>query len=167
MIFRHIKRFALFTLVIFCVGCYSFRGINIPPGINTFYIPQVGLDDFQAPPDLPEKFMEALRAKVRNQSPLLWEDENPDVQFDCSVKSFRVNNRGATAANQVAFNELVISVKVDYVNNVDESDTWSKNFSFNVPFDPATDLQTVQNDFIDEIFEQISEQVFNEAFTNW
>jgi len=149
-------------------SCYSFKGISVPADVETFYVRQVRLTDFAAPADSPERFMEQLRQKVRNQlSNLKWNDTDPDIEFDCEISSFRISNEGNQQGNEVSLNKLTISVKVDYINNNDEEENWNKNFSFGLPFDPSEDLQAVQDGYIEDIFEQITENIFNDAFTNW
>lgn len=148
-------------------SCYSFRGVSIPAEVKTFYVRQVRLSDFAAPPDTPEKFMEQMREKIRSQSSLKWDEADPHIEFDCEISSFRVSNEANQQGNEVSLNKLTISVKVAYINNTDEDENWNKTVSFGIPFDPSEDLQEVQDGYIDDIFEQISENIFNDAFTNW
>ena len=148
-------------------SCYSFKGISIPLDVKTFYLPPVQLTDYSAPPDTPEKFMEQMRQKIRSQSKLKWNETDPHIEFECSIVGFRVSNEGNQAGNEVSLNKLTISVKVNFFNNNTEEDDWTKTFSFGIPFDPSQDLQEVQDGYIDDIFEQITENIFNEAFTDW
>jgi len=148
-------------------SCYSFKGVSIPADVNTFYVRQVRLTDFAAPADSPERFMEQFRQKIRSQSILKWDDTTPHIEFDCEISGFRVSNEGNQQGNEVSLNKLTISVKVKYINNNDEDEDWNKTFSFGIPFDPSEDLQEVQDGYIEDIFEQISENIFNDAFTNW
>jgi hypothetical protein len=150
-------------------SCYSFKGVSIPSDVKTFYVRQVRLNPGVqlAPPDSPERFMEQFRLKIRSQSSLLEDDINPHIEFDCEITGYRVSNEGNQQGNEVSLNKLTISVKVAYINNNDEEENWNKSFSFGIPFDPSEDLQEVQDGYIEDIFEQISENIFNDAFTNW
>lgn len=164
-----VMKYLLGVLVCLSVftGCYSFKGVSIPAEVKTFYVPAVKLTDYSAPPDSPERFMEQFRQKVRSQSSLQWDETNPDIEFDCSITGFRVSNEGSRAGNEVSLNKLTISVKVDYLDNTNEEENWTKTFSFGLPFDAAQDLQEVQDGYIEDIFDQITENIFNDAFTNW
>ena len=148
-------------------SCYSFRGVSIAPDVNTFYVSQVKLTDYSAPPDTPERFMEELRNKIRSQSSLKWDETNPHIEFDCEITGFRVSNEANQQGNEVTLNKLTISVKAAYINNTNEEENWTKTFSFGIPFDASEDLQAVQDGYIADIFEQISENIFNDAFANW
>ena len=153
----HMKKILFFTFLgLYFVSCYSFRGVSIPPDVKTFYVRQVRLSDFAAPPDSPEKFMEQLREKIRSQSSLKWNEIDPQIEFDCEITGFRVSNEANQQGNEVSLNKLTISVRVAYINNTDEDENWNKTVSFGIPFDPNEDLLEVQDGYIDNIFEQIN-----------
>jgi len=164
--------FSLLIVVLAFAGCYSFRGVSIAPDINTYYVRQVTTgeniySDAAPPPDLPERLMEQLRLTVRSQSKLRENDVTPDIEFDCRINSYRITNEASQSGNEVSLNKLTIGISVEYINNLREDEGWKKSYSIGVPFDPSLDLQSVQDDFIQDIFEQITDQVFNDAFTDW
>ncbi|MEM9545935.1 MAG: LPS assembly lipoprotein LptE [Bacteroidota bacterium] len=165
------KRILFFLLIgILFSSCYSFRGVSIPPDVKTFYVRQVRINltgASLAPADAPERFMEELRGKIRSQSRLEWDDTEPHIEFDCEITSYQVSNEANRQGNEVALNKLSIGVKANFYNNNDPEEDWNKSFTFGIPFDPNEDLQAVQDGYIADIFEQISENIFNEAFTNW
>ena len=162
------KNLFLYLVLSYCfVSCYSFRGVSISADVKTFFVSQVKLSDFAAPADTPERFMEQFREKIRSQSSLKWDDTNPHIEFDCEITSFRVSNEANQQGNEVSLNKLTISVKAAYINNNNEDENWTKTFSFGIPFEASEDLQEVQDGYIEDIFEQISENIFNDAFTNW
>jgi len=169
-VYVHMNRLLIFIfLAITLQSCYSFKGVSISSDVNTFYVRQVRLSPNAqfAPADSPERFMEQFREKIRSQSNLKWNDTDPHIEFDCEITSYSVSNEGDKQGNEVSLNKLTISVKVEYINNNNEEENWNKSFSFGIPFDPSEDLQEVQDGFIEDIFEQISENIFNDAFTNW
>jgi len=162
----------LFSLLCFCFlvnSCnVSFRGTSIPADVNTFYVDQTILSALNAPGDLPETFMEALRQKIRDQSNLNYNSVNPDIEFKSDISVFAQGNEAESAENnRAALLKLTITVKVEYISNKNEADNWTNSFSHTVNFDPSVDFQTAQAGFIDEIFEQITEKIFNKSFTNW
>jgi len=157
------------TVVVMSSGCYSFKGIAIPPDIKTYYI-----NDFQfqssvynAPGDLNQRFSEALRAKIRNESRLLYTEEDPNIEFGGTITSFSLRPEAPQAGNTVALNRLDINISVDFVNNIDDKKSWKKSFSFFRTFDSTQDFLSLQDVLIKEIFDQLTENVFNEAFTGW
>jgi hypothetical protein len=62
---------------------------------------------------------------------------------------------------------LDIRIKVKYTNILHEEEDWESTFSEYATFDRDTNLSEVQDDLVDEIFEQIIESIINRAFSNW
>jgi len=148
-------------------SCYSFKGIAIPPDINTYYVDNFQNAVPQAPGDINQRFSEALRAKIRNESRLTYLEENADIEFSGSITGFRLSPEAPQAGNTVALNKLEITVSVNYTNNKDESKNWKKQFSFFRTFESDKDFISIQESLIDEIFKQLMENIFNQAFTGW
>lgn len=167
----HSKDLILYISVIIIAlifdSCYSFKGIAIPPDINTYYVDNFQNAVPQAPGDINQRFSEALRAKIRNESRLTYLEENADIEFSGSITGFRLSPEAPQAGNTVALNKLEITVSVNYTNNKDESKNWKKQFSFFRTFESDKDFISIQESLIDEIFKQLMENIFNQAFTGW
>jgi len=158
-------------LILFLIGtltaCYSFKGISIPPDVNTFYISTFENRTGNAPAGIEQLFSETLKEKIRNESRLKFSEDDPDIEFDGSISSYNVRSMAPTAGNATAFNRLNISVNVNFKNTKNEEEDWTKSFSWYQDFTNDTDLTSNQDEFIEEIFTQLTEDVFNQAFTNW
>lgn len=164
------KKIVPFLYIIFLfTGCYSFKGISVPPDATTFFVNQVNIkaSGLLPPPDTPERFMEIIRQKVRGQTQLKWDNRDPHIEFSGDIISYDVSQIGAQEGDEVSLNQLTIGISVEYTNNQDTEDTWKKTFTFGLPFDPSLDLSSVQDDLIEEILDQIGENIINDAFTNW
>lgn len=160
-------RYLIMVLFLISSGCYSFKGISIPAGINSFYVTDFENRASNAPATIDQVFSEALRAKVRNESRLQLVEQSPDITFQGSISGFRITSEAPQEGNTVAFNKLTITVAVEYVDSKNEDNNWKKTFSFFRDFDSTIDFQASQDGFIDEIFVQITEDIFNRAFTDW
>lgn len=156
-----------FGLLIVISGCYSFKGISIPPDVNTFFVDNFLNTAAQAPGDINQRFSEALRSKVRNESRLVYKEVDPDISFAGTISGFRLTSEAPQAGNTVALNKLEITVSVDFTNNKDNTKNWKKQFSFFRTFESDKDFISIQDTLISEIFKQLMENIFNEAFTGW
>lgn len=146
---------------------YSFQGISIPPNVNTYY---VELFENQAPsstPTLPRDFTERLKDKIRTETRLKYNDEEPDIEFTGAVTDFRVTAEAPKAGEQIGFNKLTITMQVNFVNNKDEKANWKQQFSFEDFFGPNDNLLDVQETLIENITKELADRIFNRAFTNW
>lgn len=167
---RPLQYITFALLISLLSGCYSFKGISIPPKANTFYVNDFSLRANNAPAQIDQQWSEALRAKVRNESRLTYNEQSPDIEFEGSITTYGVQGTAPQEGNTVALNKLTIAVSVTYTNHTGDGgkeDEWTQSFSFFKDFDATLDLNSVEQGFIDEIFEQLTENVFNKAFTNW
>jgi len=151
-------------------GCYSFRGISIDPTIATFYVAPFDNRAANATPTLAPDFTEKLKDKIRNESRLTYTETDPDVEFSGAITTFQVTAEAPQPGETVAFNRLTISVAVEYINNKtqDEKLKVTKiNKSFYSEFPSDQNLFDVQDELIVTITNQLVEDIFTAAFTNW
>ncbi len=148
-------------------GCYTLKDFSVDPSINTFRVVQFRSAAPNAPPNIGQTFTESLKRKISRESRLLLNENNPDIEFDGVVSQYRVRAVSPEPGEFAALQRLEITVNVDYRNLRDEEDTWSQPFSFFADFSPETNLLDVQDDLINTIFDQIQEDLFNRAFTDW
>lgn len=151
----------------FISGCYSFKGTSIPPTVNTFYIETFDDQTTGSAPTLAQDFTVLLIDKIRSESRLQFTDTDPDIEFKGTVTNFEVTAEAPQPDEQVSFNNLNIEVLVEYIEEGNEDAGWSKRFPFFRPFPADVTLLEVQDQLIQEISEQLVEDIFNKAFTNW
>ena len=148
-------------------GCYSFRGISIPQEVRTFYIDEFENRAPNSPIDLGQILSEKLKEKVIRESRLTFNDENPDIEFVGTISRFYVSAQAPQPEETIAFNRLEISASITYQSNLDENNNWQSNFSFYQDYERDQNLLDIQDQLIEAINEQIVEDIFNRAFTNW
>ena len=135
--------------------------------MNTFYIEPFELLTSDAEPTLPTVFSESLSDKILTESKLRKEQVDPDYIFSGAITGYRVTAVAPQPGEVSAFNRLEISVKVAFEHTKDEEQSFDNTFSFFSDFPSDQNILNIQNVLIDVIFEQITEDVFNKAFTNW
>ena len=147
----------------------SFKGITIPPEVNTYFVGRFEVYPEDFPIQFAQDFAEKLRDKVRRESRLSYTDTDPDVEFRGAIAEYLVTEEAPQAGETTSFNRLTIAVQVEYVNNVKEEDTWDrpKRFPFFLDFPADQNLIDVQDDLVDQIYDQLVEDIFNKTFTNW
>lgn len=160
-------RIAGFLLVMILSGCYSFKGITVPTDVYTYYVENFTLRIASSPAALDVQIAEELRRKIREGSRLRPTDVDPDVEFVGAITSYRVEFAGATADDQAALNKLTLSVSLDYIDNIDEERSYKKNYSQFTTFDASIDLQDVEEGLITTLIDEVTEQIFNDAYTDW
>jgi len=148
-------------------SCISFKGINIPTEMKSYYVADTEVSARNAPAELGQIFSETLRKVVQTQTRLVLDEEDPDIVFTPVITRYVVNAVAPVEGTTVAFNRLDVSTSIDYENFID--DTKSRKLSYNSfqDFESTLNLQDVEFDLIDEIFEEIIDRAFNDTFTDW
>lgn len=159
-------------LIMFCLfslnSCkYSFTGISIPPDIKTFFVEPFEVSATNAEITLSQTFTDRLKDKILTESRLVYANIDPDCEFSGTIASFDISSIAPQPGETTAFNRLDIMVRVEFVNNKDESQNWRKSFPYFADFPSEQNFLDVQDDLIDDINTQLVEDIFNKAFTNW
>ncbi len=151
----------------FLQSCYSFRGISIPANVESYSVPFIEMTTPDAPPSINTSLQEELILRINQESRLINDENNPDIILKTTITRYNVESVGANAQNSVDANQLTISVKVVYTDTKNEDNSWTKSFSNNRQFPTGTSLLSVQDQLVSEIFVDLIDDIFNQAFTNW
>lgn len=158
----------LFFFLVLLSSCkYSFTGISIPPNVRTFYVAPFEVDAPNAEPTLSQTFSDALRDKIQIESRLTQSQTDPHCEFKGTITRFQINSVAPQPGELTAFNRLDITVNVEFINNKDEEQSWKQSFPYFTDFPSEDNFLTIQDDLIATINEQLVEDIFNKAFTNW
>lgn len=161
------------VLLILAQSCsVSFINVGIDYStVSTFSIEQFEPKSGNAPPTSGQQFSEQLKNKVLNNTRLSYRDEEGDVQFKGNIVGYTVTALAPQPNQTVALQRLTIKVAVNYTNiklkEEEENSAWSQTFSRFADFGSDQDLVSVEEQLIEEIYDQILEDVFNKAFSGW
>jgi hypothetical protein len=137
--------------------------------VNTFAVRTFENIAANAPPTLAVDFTERLKDKVRTETRLTLNGDNPDIEFSGKIVDYRVDPVAPKPGEVVSLNRLTIRVRVGLQNNQNEKKSWAneRDFSFFAEFSNTTDLLSVQDNLIRQISNQLLEDIFNAAFNDW
>jgi hypothetical protein len=159
---------SLLTLTILGCGAYSFTGASISPETNTF---QVNYFQNEAPliePGLERDFTLALQDLILNQTNLDLVSSNGDLVYEGEIVEYRISPTTATAQNTAAENRLTIGVNVRFFDKNDPEAELEQRFSFYFDYPGSAQLVGSQKDTaIEEIFDRITQDVFNASLAKW
>ena len=168
------RKAILLCLSLVMLGCkfYSFTGASIPENAETVQVNLFTNDaansigsTFEPGPD--RDFTNAMQEVLLNQTNLELTGVNGDLIYEGEITEYRVTPTTATAQQTAAQNRLMISINVRYINTNNEEDSFEKRFSHFYDFADTTQLQTVKADAHEEIFERITQDVFNQSLAKW
>lgn len=168
------RKAILLYLSLVMLGCkfYSFTGASIPENAETVQVNLFTNDAANSigstfEPGLDRDFTNAMQEVLLNQTNLELTGVNGDLIYEGEITEYRVTPTTATAQQTAAQNRLTISINVRYINTNNEEDSFEKRFSHFYDFADTTQLQTVKADAHEEIFERITQDVFNQSLAKW
>ena len=150
-----------------CGIFYDFKGISIDSKIKTFYVEDFVRGVPDCPVDLDQRFAELLRQKVRDESPLIRDENEPDIAFLGTVTSYRTVSVAPEEGATTSLNRLEINVRVELINYLDEEKNWKKSYNAFQDYDSNIDFGAIEETITADIIDDIVERIFNDAFTNW
>ena len=119
-------------------------------------------------PGIDRTFTLRLQDLIQNQTNLSLTNSGGDLVYEGEITDYRITPMTATADQQAAQNRLTIRVQVRFTNRNKEADDFEKSFSFYYDF-PGTNLPTGAQltTALDDIFERITQDIFNESLAKW
>lgn len=167
------KYFLVFSLLILTrCGIYSFTGASITPGTKTFQVNYFENLAGNRPgsiiePGIDRDFTLALQDILLNQTNLNLTNTDGDLVFEGEIVEYGITPMSATAENTAAQNRLTIRVNVRYFNKKKEDDNFENSFSFFYDFAAEKQLYEVKDAAHKEIFERITQDIFNASLAKW
>ena len=164
--FKHLAAFAvLFTLS----GCsiYNFTGTG-KIDASTFQVNYFQNNAEIIEPGIERTFTLRLQDLIQNQTNLSLTNSNADLLYEGEITQYRVSPMTATANQRAAQNRLTITVNVRFTNRKKEDDDFEKPFSFYYDYSgDALPTGATLNAALEEIFERITQDVFNASLAKW
>ena len=158
-----------FILLIIPVGCgvYSFTGGSTGDAktIQVDYFPNTAV---LVEPTLSQSFTIALQDLFLRQTNLKLTDAGGDLHFEGEITQYRITPIAATAEQTAAQNRLTVAVRVRFYNRLVEEDNFEQTFSFYSDYDGSLQLTcSVLEAVYEDIFERITQDIFNAAVAKW
>ena len=153
-------------------GIYSFTGASIPPGVTTF---QVNFFENLAgnrpgstvEPGLDNDFTNALQDIIINQTTLNLVSEDGQLVYEGEITKYSVTPMSATAEITAAQNRLEMTVDFRFFNIKKEEDNFEKKYSFFYDFPAELQVYDVIDTAHKEIFDRITQDIFNDTLAKW
>ena len=164
---KHIILFALIFISSSCKVKYSFTGLGELKA-ETFQVNYFQNNAALVEPGLDRDFTLALQDLILNQTNLDLVTSNGDLVFEGEIVDYRISPTTATANNTAAQNRLTIAVNVRFFDKNDPDAEFERRFSFFFDYAGSAQLVGSQKDTaVGEIFERLTQDIFNEALAKW
>jgi Lipopolysaccharide-assembly len=172
------KNRSLFPVFAFCLFAFSFISCNykfneavVDQRIKTAKIVPIENVAQYVNPQLTPNLTDRLRQKINNQTKLsLTNNDNANIIISGKITDYTITTSGVTSTDgksQASINRLSVTVQISLTNQIDEKD--SKDISVSRQFDfPANrSQQQAEAALLDEMVRNLTDEIFNQLFSNW
>lgn len=150
-----------------CKPRISLSGASIPAEAKTISVAYFANNATLGSPSLSQRFTEKLRDVVSQQTNLALIKQNGDLQFEGFLSDYNVNPVAGSGTDQVSMNRLTITVQVKYTNKFEVTKNFDQAFSRFADFAATKNISDEEPALVQEIYRQLTEDIFNKAFNNW
>ncbi len=167
------KKYSLLTilLLLFVTSCrisYKFNGSSI----DYTKIKTISIQDFPnraslVYPTLASDFTENLKDEFSSKTSLKTVETDGDLQISGEISGYAVISSGVNSSGQASESRLQMSVHVKFVNKVNSSESFDRNFSAYEVFSNDYTIDQVQEQLNEQLMENIISQIFNATVANW
>lgn len=143
------------------------NGASIPPNIKSctvdLFVNQASL----IVPSLANSLTEKMKDKIQSNTNISLVNSGGDVEFKGTITGYAVTPVAAQANETAALNRLTITVSIIYTNTKNEKENWTQSFTRYADYNSSLDLSAVQDQLIEQINKDLTDDIFNKAFLNW
>ncbi len=151
-----------------CSVSYSFQGGKL----NYDIVKTVTIHDFPIRasyvyPPLAIAFDQALRNRFIEQTRLVPVSNNGDIDIEGEITGYDIQGLAVKEDAYSSKTRLTITVKVRYTNNKEPDSDVDQSFSAFREFDSTNNIESVQDNLIREIVEELVDLIYNATVANW
>ena len=158
---------ALLFLLFNSCGIYNFTGTG-KIDAKTFQVNTFQNISELIEPGIDREFTLKLQDLIQNQTNLNLTPTNADLVYEGEIVDYRISPMTATADLRAAQNRLTISINLRFSNKNKTEENFEKRFSFFHDYSGSDQLTGAQlRTALDEIFERITQDMFNDTLAKW
>ena len=163
----HYLLFVLTSVTIFGCGPYSFTGVQ-DLNAETFQVNYFQNSANLIEPGFDRDFTLALQELIQNQTNLNLTNTNGDLVYEGEITEYRISPTTAQANSTAAQNRLTVGVNVRFYDKNKPDEEFEQRFSFFYDYAGSELLIGAQKETAhEEIFERLTQDIFNATLAKW
>ena len=166
---KHLQYIITFCILLTFSSCnvYNFTGTG-KIDAKTFQVNFFPNNSELIEPGIDRTFTLQLQDLIQNQTNLNLVKTGADLTYEGEITDYRISPMTATADQRASQNRLTIRVNVRFTNKKKETDDFEKTFDFyyDYPAEQQLNGETL-NKALKDIFERITQDIFNESLAKW
>ncbi len=164
------KSFILVFITFILTSCsvrITMSGSSIPEDVKSVSVQYFENRAMLINPLLSQTFTEGLKDRITSESRLVMRDDVGDVDFSGEITSYDIRPMAIQADALSAETRLTVGVKVRFRNYKNPKANWESSFSAYQDFPSDENITAIEAELVSEIVDQLTENIFNKAFSDW
>jgi hypothetical protein len=158
---------AFCAILISGCGIYSFRDAVIPENVKTIKIGFVENKARYVNPQLAPLLTDKLMQKIMNQTKLTrTNNDDAHYQIFATITNYDPSQTVGVSAKQASTNRLTVTVHIvlkKTLDNKEQEFDVTRNFDFSA----TLTLNQAEGQLMEDILRNITDDIFNQIFSNW
>lgn len=150
-----------------CTISITMSGASIPENLSTFSVQYINNRAPLINPDLSQKLTDGLKDRIQKESRLVLVNEGGDIEFSGNITSYSTQPMALKANAVSAETRLSTTVKIRCRNFKDPKKDWEQTFTAYQDYDSENNLSDVEEELVTLIVDELTENIFNKAFSDW
>lgn len=168
------KKLSIIAVLLFSLSLtackISFNGASIPVGMKTVTVRYFENNAPLVVQTLSQTFTEDLKTQIRTQTSLNIVQNDGQCIFEGRITGYDIRPVAIQNNNQptAGATRLSITISAKFTNNLDPKKNFERSFERYKDFPlNGQSIQTKEPQLIKEVVKQLTEDIFNQAFTQW
>ena len=158
------------TSVVFtaCKVSYKFNGASIDYNkVHTIQIADFPIRSAYVWGPMAPMFNNALKDVYANHTKLQQVKRGGDLNVEGEITNYQQRNKSVTSEGHSAQTELSITVNVRFTNTSNHKEDFERQFTATSSYETTKSLQSVQQQLVEEMIKDLTDQIFNATVANW
>lgn len=156
------------SLPLSCTVSYKFNGASIDyTTTKTIQITPFPIRSAYVYAPMQAMFNNKLTDIFASQTRLQQVKRNGDLQISGEIVGYDQYNKAISSDGYSSQTQLKLTVNVRFVNNKKHSEDFERRFSATSEYDSSLQLTAVQDQLLEQMIKDITDQIFNATVANW
>ncbi|MDR0185427.1 hypothetical protein ETF27_04555 [Prevotella brunnea] len=151
-----------------CSVSYKFNGASIDyTKVKSIQIADFPIRSTYVWGPMGPMFNNKLKDIFANHTRLQQVKRNGDMKLEGEITQYQQRNKSVSSEGYSAQTELSITVNVRFVNNTNHNDDFERQFTASATYETTKSLNAVQEQLVEQMVKDLTEQIFNATVANW
>ncbi len=165
------KKYLFLLSVIVLTACsvsYKFNGASIDyTKTKTIQIVDFPIRSNYVWGPMGPMFNNALKDEYANHTKLIQVKRNGDLKLEGEITQYSQRNKAVSSEGHSNMTELSITVNVRFTNNANHHEDFERQFTSSKSYETTLSLNSVQEQLVRQMVEDLVDQIFNATVANW